>query len=284
MSMSLRIGIREGVRTITRNGSLFFLSLLVTAISLFLLALFSLVTVNLYKSIEHLDEKIEIIVFLERTANVASLKENIAKINGVEEVIFVSSEQALAELKNDLQDTEEILNVFEENPLPASFRIKLQSNFRNAQGLEEISGKIMLLPGIEETLYGGELVDQLKKVTRVIVIFDFGLLIIIIFSVIFVIFQTIKLTIFARSTEIEIMKLVGASNGFIAIPFTFEGIVQGFIGGIIAFLLTLVTYRIAGFFFGSLYFPHWWFLLGTIVGGIFFGIIGSSIAIRRFLK
>jgi len=282
--MSLRIGIREGVRTITRNASLFLLSLLVAAISLFLLALFSLVTVNLYKSIELLDEKIEIIVFLDRTANVVSLQENIEKLNGVDEVIFVSSEQALAELKAELQDTEEILNVFEENPLPASFRIKLESSFRNAAGLEEISSKIMLLSGIEETLYGGELVDQLKKVTRIIVLFDFGLLLIIIFSVIFVIFQTIKLTIFARSTEIEIMKLVGASNGFIAVPFTFEGIVQGFLGGIIAFLLTLVTYRVAGFFFGNLYFPHWWFLLGTIVGGILFGIIGSSIAVRRFLK
>jgi cell division transport system permease protein len=282
--MSLRIGIREGVRTITRNASLFLLSLLVAAISLFLLALFSLVTVNLYKSIELLDEKIEIIVFLDRTANVESLQENIEKLNGVNEVIFVSSEQALAELKNELQDTEEILNVFEENPLPASFRVKLESSFRNAEGLEEISSKIMLLSGIEETLYGGELVDQLKRVTRVIVLFDLGLLLIIIFSVIFVIFQTIKLTIFARSTEIEIMKLVGASNGFIAVPFTFEGVVQGFIGGIIAFLLTLITYRVAGFFFGNLYFPHWWFLLGTIVGGIVFGIIGSSIAIRRFLK
>ncbi len=282
--MSLRIGIREGLRTITRNASLFLLSLLVAAISLFLLALFSLVTVNLYKSIELLDEKIEIIVFLERTANVQSLQENIKKINGVDEVIYVSSEQALADLKNELEDTEEILNVFEENPLPASFRVKLKGSFRNAQGLEEISGKIMLLSGIEETLYGGELVDQLKKVTRVIVMFDLGLLLIIIFSVIFVIFQTIKLTIFARSTEIEIMKLVGASNGFIAVPFTFEGIVQGFVGGIIAFLLTSITYRVAGFFFGNLYFPHWWFLLGTIVGGILFGIIGSGIAVRRFLK
>ncbi len=282
--MSLRIGIREGLRTITRNASLFLLSLLVAAISLFLLALFSLVTVNLYKSIDLLDEKIEIIVFLERTANVQSLQENIKKINGVDEVIYVSSEQALADLKNELEDTEEILNVFEENPLPASFRVKLKGSFRNAQGLEEISGKIMLLSGIEETLYGGELVDQLKKVTRVIVMFDLGLLLIIIFSVIFVIFQTIKLTIFARSTEIEIMKLVGASNGFIAVPFTFEGIVQGFVGGIIAFLLTSITYRVAGFFFGNLYFPHWWFLLGTIVGGILFGIIGSGIAVRRFLK
>lgn len=282
--MSLRIGVREGFRTITRNASLFLLSLLVAAISLFLLALFSLVTVNLYKSIELLDEKIEIIVFLERTANIEGLQENIEKINGVEQVIYVSSEQALADLKTELEDTEEILNVFEENPLPASFRVKLKSSFRNAQGLQEISGKIMLLSGVDETLYGGELVDQLKKVTRVIVMFDFALLVIIIFSVIFVIFQTIKLTIFARSTEIEIMKLVGASNGFIAVPFTFEGVVQGFVGGIIAFLLTLVTYHVAGFFFGDLYFPHWWFLLGTIAGGVFFGLIGSGIAVRRFLK
>lgn len=282
--MSLRIGVREGIRTITRNGSLFFLSLLVAAISLFLLALFSLVTFNLYKAIGVLDEKIEIIAFLNERANAEALKENIAKIRGVAEVIYVSSEQALTDLRSELQDTEEILNVFEENPLPASFRVKLDRDFRNAPGLQEISGKIMLLAGIDETLYGGELVDQLKNVTNIIVMFDLGLLAIIIFSVIFVIFQTIKLTIFARSTEIEIMKLVGASNGFIAIPFTFEGIIQGLLGGIIAFLLTLVTYRVASYFFGSLYFPHWWFLLGTITGGVILGIIGSGIAVRRFLK
>jgi cell division transport system permease protein len=282
--MSLRIGVREGVRTITRNASLFFLSLLVAAISLFLLALFSLVTVNLHRATKILDEKIEIIAFLEHRANVGQLKENIQKIKGVEEVIYVSSDQALNELRNELQDSEEILDVFEENPLPASFQIKLESNFRNARGLAEISSKIMLLEGIDETLYGGELVDQLKKVTHIIVIFDFGLLAIIIFSVIFVIFQTIKLTIFARATEIEIMKLVGASDGFIAIPFTFEGIVQGALGGFIAFLLTAITHRVATFFFDNVYFPHWYFLLGTILGGMFFGIIGSSIAIRRFLK
>jgi cell division transport system permease protein len=282
--MSLRIGIREGARTITRNSSLFLLSLLVAAISLFLLALFSLVTVNLHRATRILDEKIEIIAFLDRRANVNVLQENIEKIKGVEQVIYVSSEQALLELRNELQDTEEILNVFEENPLPASFQIKLESGFRNARGLDEISSKIMLLEGIDETLYGGELVDQLKKVTNIIVIFDFGLLAIIVFSVIFVIFQTIKLTIFARATEIEIMKLVGASDGFIAIPFTFEGIVQGAIGGFIAFLLTVITHRVATYFFDNVFFPHWWFLLGTILGGMIFGVIGSSIAIRRFLK
>jgi len=282
--MSLRIGIREGARTISRNASLFFLSLLVAAISLFLLALFSLVTVNLHRAIRILDEKIEIIAFLDRRANVNALQENIQKIKGVEQVIYVSSEQALLELRNELQDSEEILNVFEENPLPASFQIKLEGGFRNARGLDEISSKIMLLEGIDETLYGGELVDQLKKVTNIIVIFDFGLLAIIVFSVIFVIFQTIKLTIFARSTEIEIMKLVGASDGFIAIPFTFEGIVQGAIGGFVAFLLTAISHRVATYFFDNVYFPHWWFLLGTILGGMLFGVIGSSIAIRRFLK
>ncbi|MGD9380742.1 MAG: permease-like cell division protein FtsX, partial [candidate division WOR-3 bacterium] len=135
--MSLRIGIREGIRTITRNNSLFLLSLLVAAISLFLLALFTLVTVNLHHAIRILDEKIEIIAFLERRADVDALKENIQKIKGVEQVIYVSSEDALAELRNELQDSEEILNVFEENPLPASFKIKLEGRFRNARGLDE---------------------------------------------------------------------------------------------------------------------------------------------------
>jgi cell division transport system permease protein len=282
--MALRIGIREGVRTITRNVSLFILSLLVTSISLFLLSLFAFVTVNLYYFLNILDEKIEIIAFLEENADYTALKANILKINGVRDVIYVSSDQALKDLQAELKDTDEVLTVFETNPLPASLRIKLASKFRNAQGLKEISGKVMLLRGIQETIYGGELVDQLKRITDIITAFDIGLLLIIIFSVVFVIFQTIKLTIFARSTEIDIMKLVGASNAFIAVPFTFEGIVQGVLGGIIAFILTVVTNRVAVSFLSNIYFPEGYFFLGSIVCGLIFGTIGSSIALRKFLK
>jgi cell division transport system permease protein len=269
--MALRIGIREGFRTITRNNSLFLLSLLVTSISLFLVSLFALVTVNLYYFLNILDEKIEIIVFLDENADFESLKSNILKINGVKDVIFISSDQALKNLQED-------------NPLPASLRIKLEAKFRTANGLNEISSKIMLLRGTKETIYGGELVDQLKKITHIITVFDLGLLIIIIFSLIFVIFQTIKLTIFARSTEIEIMKLVGASNSFIAIPFTFEGVVQGLLGGSIAFILTVITNRVAISFLNDVYFPQWWFLLGNLACGFIFGIIGSNIALRKFLR
>lgn len=282
--MSIGIGIREGIRTITRNSPLFSLSLLVTSIALFLLSLFALVTVNLYHFLGILDQKIEIIAFLDENADAEALKANIMKISGVTDVLYISSEQALAQLKSELHETEEVLEVFEENPLPASIRIKLAPRYRNEQGLEEISDKIILLRGIRETIYGGELVGQLKRITEIITMFDLGLLVIIIFSVIFVIFQTIKLTIFARSTEIEIMKLVGANNTFIAIPFTFEGIIQGVVGGTIAFLLTIATARVAGSFMSSIYFPHWHFLLGTIVSGMIFGITGSSIALRRFLR
>ena len=137
---------------------------------------------------------------------------------------------------------------------------------------------------MKETIYGGEIVDQLKSITRLITTFDIGLLVIIIFSVVFVIFQTIKLTIFARATEIEIMKLVGASNSFIAIPFTFEGVIQGILGGFVAFALTIVTDRIAASFFDRIFFPYQWFLLGAVISGIVFGVVGSGIALRRFLR
>ncbi len=282
--MSLRIGIREGIRTIQRNGSLFFLSLLVISISLFLLSLFGLVTVNLYHFMGKLDEKIEIIAFLEDNADPDGLTENILKIKGINEVIYVSADDALKNLQQELKDTEEVLKVFETNPLPASLRLKLSPAHRNTQGLSDISSKILLLRGIKETIYGGELVDQLKKITGVITAFDLGLLVIITFSVIFVIFQTIKLTIFARSREIEIMKLVGASDSFIAVPFAFEGIIQGCIGGLVAFVLTVVTNRLALSFFSNIYFPQWWFLLAILASGALFGIIGSSIALRRFLR
>ncbi len=282
--MALGIGIREGFRTITRNSSLFVLSLLVAAISLFLLSLFALVTVNLYELTRTLDEKIEIIAFLEERADASLLQDQIQKINGVMSVIYVSSQQALQELQKEMKESREVLNIFEDNPLPASLRVKLKPNLRNGAGLKQISEKIMLLRGIRETIFGGELVDQLKRITHIVTVFDLGLLIIIVLSVIFVIFQTIKLTIFARAPEIEVMRLVGASDSFIALPFTFQGLVQGLIGGIIAFIMTLITVRIGSSFFPQLYFPKMLFLATNLAAGVILGVIGSAIALGRFLK
>ncbi len=282
--MALRIGIREGLRTIIRSRSLFILSLLVAAISFYLLSIFGLVTVNLYEIANLLDEKIEIIAFLEERADIAWLKNSINKINGVQEVVYVSAETALKQLQDEVAETKEIIRIFEDNPLPASIRIKLEPQYRNPKGLEEISKKVLLLKGVKDTIYGGELVEQLKKITNIMLFFDVGLLIIITLSVIFVIFQTIKLTIFAHATEIEIMKLVGATDIFITIPFVFQGLVQGILGGIIAFILLEITVRIASSFFNIPFFPKLLFFLGSILFGVVFGIIGSSIALRRFLK
>ncbi|MGQ9464683.1 MAG: cell division protein FtsX [bacterium] len=282
--MSLRIGIREGLRTIVRNRSLFILSLLVAAISFYLLSIFVLVTFNLYKMANVLDEKIEIIAFLEDRADVPLLKSNISKINGVKEVVYVSAETALKQLQEEVAETKEIVGVFKENPLPASLRIKLESGFRNTKGLQEISEKILLLRGIKDTIYGGELVEQLKRITHIMFFFDIGLLLIITLSIIFVIFQTIKLTIFAHATEIEIMKLVGATDTFITIPFIFQGLIQGIFGGVIAYILLTITARISSSFFAIPYFPRIYFFLGCILFGMVFGIIGSSMALRRFLK
>lgn len=282
--MSLRIGIREGLRTIVRNRSLFILSLLVAAISFYLLSIFVLVTFNLYRMANVLDEKIEIFVFLEDRADVQLLKNNISKINGVKEIIYVSAETALKQLQEEVAETKEIVGVFKENPLPASLRIKLEPGFRNMRGLQEISQKILLLRGIKDTIYGGELVEQLKRITYIMFFFDIGLLLIITLSVIFVIFQTIKLTIFAHATEIEIMKLVGATDTFITIPFIFQGLIQGIFGGIIAYILLTITVRISSSFFAIPYFPRLYLFLCCILFGMVFGIIGSSIALRRFLK
>lgn len=282
--MALGIGIREGIRTITRNSSLFFLSLLVAAISLFLLSIFALVTVNLYTLVRNLDEKIEIIAFLDDRAAAMDLKASIQKISGVKEVIYVSSQQALTDLQREMKSSREVLNVFEDNPLPASLRIKLLPSLRNGRGLAEISDKVMLLKGVRETIFGGELVDQLKRITNIITVFDLALLVIIILSVVFVIFQTIKLTIFARAPEIEVMRLVGASDSFIAVPFTFQGLIQGLAGGVIAFVLTLITVRIGSSFFNQLYFPRTWFFVADVLAGVILGMIGSGIALRKFLK
>jgi cell division transport system permease protein len=117
--MALRIGIREGYRTIVRSRALFILSLLVAAISFYLLSIFGLVTVNLYEMAQLLDEKIEIIAFLEERADIQWLKNSIKKITGVQEVIYVSAEKVLNEIQEEISETKDIARVYEDNALTA---------------------------------------------------------------------------------------------------------------------------------------------------------------------
>jgi cell division transport system permease protein len=276
----LNFVLRESTRNLTRNRGSFILATIVQAICLLLFSIFVLITINLTKVVTMAQRRIEIYAFLEDKINRQSLIENIKLLRGIADVRYVSKEQALVELKNDLGENASLIDALGTNPLPASLRIQLESGSRNLDNLEKIEEKITMMPGIKEIWSGKQILRRLDKAIRLVLGLDIALLIIIAISIIFISFQTIESTILLRSREIEIMRLVGANESTVRAPFHVEGMTQGVVGGFIAFLL------ITGFYyFISRQFPIPAFsfplILGINVGfGCILGLIGSHIALN----
>jgi cell division transport system permease protein len=282
--MALKFLFNEGLKNIFRNKSSFFLSVGVSTACLLLLSLFIMLTTNLLRAKNQIEEKFEIYAFLTNDADANDLMEKISTINGVRQVTYVSKDEALTELKTDLAENAGILDILERNPLPASIRIKIEPHYQLSTRLDELEQKIQILKGIKETWSGQDLLIRIEKIIRTVIGFDIGILVIVFFAIIFIVSRTVEATIVSKAREIEIMKLVGASNTMVRFPFYVEGFLHGLFGGIIAIICTVIIYLFAASQFPLLYFPWLMLVLINLVFGGLLGVAGSYLALTRILK
>lgn len=282
--MAINFLLNEGLKNISRNKSAFFLSVGVSTACLLLLSLFILLTTNLLRAKNQIEEKFEIYAFLTPDADANALIEKVNLISGVRQVTYVSKEEALIELRTDLAENASILDILDRNPLPASLRIKIDPSYKLSERLGELEEKIRILKGVKETWSGHDLLIRIQKIIRTVIGFDIGVLIIVFFAIIFIVSRTVEATIVAKAREIEIMKLVGASNTMVRFPFYVEGFLHGLFGGVIAIILTVVIYIFAQAHFPMLYFPWLMFLIVNLFFSILLGIGGSYLALSRILK
>jgi cell division transport system permease protein len=294
---------RESFKSIIRNGWMSFASTSSIAISLFILGVFLLLALNVNSLADQLESEVEIRVFLEintQDEQVTSIQNQIGSIEEVERVTFVSKEEGLELMKEKFgEDGKQLLEGYEgdENPLNDSFTVKVD----DPRNVGSVAAKIEKLdegvnpPLLFKVVYGEGYVENLFAVTKMVR--NVGLVLVagLAFTAMFLISNTIKLTILARRREIAIMKLVGATNNFIRWPFFIEGALLGIIGSLIPIGILLYGYSklistfqidmgmmmvqllplsdIANSIFGL--------LLGI---GIVIGIWGSTISVRKFLK
>ena len=198
---------------------------------------------------------------------------------------------AIQVFKNELKGQKGILDELGANPLPSSFEIGLKKPFRNSDGVRTIVAKLKVLEGIDDIHYGQEWVDRF---TAFLSFFKAAGLIIGVFlliSTIFIISNTIRLTVYARKEEIDIMRLVGATESFIKTPFFIEGLFEGLAGAILAFIMfNAVRYMLLKNIpasFSSLInipFPVTDFMIILLGIGTAMGVFGSFISLTRFLK
>lgn len=285
--------VREVIHSLRRNNWMSVASIGTVAVSLFIFGMFLMLVMNMNKMVDAMESQVQIMVYLEddfSRDDARELEVDLKKMQGVEKVTFVPKEEAMEKFKERLGDQKTLLDALDEtNPLPDSFEVMVVQ----PEMVKTAAENIEKFEGVNSAKYGQDVMEHLFDITRLIRIFGFALMMVLALATLFIISNTIRLTVFARRKEIAIMKYVGATDWFIRWPFVLEGIVMGFLGSLIASVVLRFTYSgITAKIYDTLAFfpliPEEPFLnyvtMIVVIGGMIMGAIGSTVSIKRFLK
>ena len=294
--MKLRTGeyfTQEVFRSLKRNNWMSFASVGTVAVSLFVLGVFLILVLNMNRLAATLESQAQLSVYLQddlKQADREDLQQDIAHMQGIESIRYVSRDEAKARLADRLGDQKYLLDALgDKNPLPDSFELTVV----HPDMVETAAKAIEHMNGVESAKYGQDVVEHLFDITRLMRIFGVALMVLLAGATIFIISNTIRLTVFARRKEIAIMKYVGATDWFIRWPFLMEGVVLGFVGGILAAValrsfyaaMAAKIYNTLAFFPLMPQYPFMNYVTVTIIlSGMVVGAIGSTISLKRFLK
>ena len=285
--------IKEGIRGIFLHGFMSFAAVFVTVACLLIVGTFFSVIYNIGLKVEELNEKNEILVFVDETLNDAQAKSvgsDLALVPNVEQAIWISREQAYEEFREDMGQSG-AFDGMDTQTLRHRFRILPT----DPQKLEETKADLLKVEGVVKVKVADDVVNLLTDIQKVVSMFSVVVIIALLFVSLLIISNTVKLAMADRRDEIAIMKMVGATNGFIRLPFVVQGFLLGMLGSGIAFaaewllynamatnlaqmnggiLLTMVPFK-------QLVLPMLVIFAGT---GMFVGVVGSFASIRRFMK
>ncbi len=293
--MPFGIILKRAFRDIRQNLVTHLMTTLVVVLTCLIFVFFNLFSINLQRIADHFGKELAIIVYLKKDVSqekVPVLYQKIVSIKGIKEVKFVSSEDAFKRLERYFSNEREILAGVDPTFLPPAFEIQIDKALYNPNRVKEIAKEISKWNEVDKVQYGKEWVDRLEnfsKMVRTALIFCAALLLV---TAAFVVSNTIKLTVYARQDEIEIMRLVGATNGFIMGPYLVASLLQGLLGSGAAVALAFLAYSYLIRAFGNSSFwesLHLQFLpaeniISIVVVSGLFCMLGTAMALRRFLK
>ena len=284
---------REVILSMIRNRWMTFASIGTVAVSLFVLGVFLIMVMNMNKMASSLENQVQISVYINDNLPEQGRKEierMTRDLKSVKTIEYVPREQALKTLQERLGDNKKILDALgESNPLPNSFLVTVN----NAEDVKKTAAAIADLYGVDEVKYGQDVAANLFELTHLVRFFGLILMGLLLFATIFIISNTIRLTVFARRKEIAIMKYVGATDWFIRWPFVFEGVGLGLIGGSVSAItlkyaysaMTDKIYDSLAFFPMIEQYPFMNYItIALIVAGILIGILGSTISLKKFME
>jgi cell division transport system permease protein len=282
----MRLIFRETFMAFRRAPLLSALSVTTIAFSLFVFGLFGLVAVNLRATIGNVAERVEVVAYLKRGTAVEALSLAIADIEGipqVERVTHVTEDEALARARRELKELRDIFQDLEANPLPASLEVRLKPQFRTADQASKVAEMLKALPIVDDVRFGRDWIEKLDRLRNIAG--AVGLVIGGAFALVaaIIIGTTIRMTVLQRGREIAIMRLVGATDGFVRLPFLLEGLVKGLMGGALALALSWGTWQMVQSNLQAAFFTPTEAVLGVLAGGAI-GLLGSALSVGRHLK
>jgi cell division transport system permease protein len=261
------------------------LSITTIAFSLFAFGLFGLVALNIRAALQHVEERVEIRAFIADSTSdeqIAAAADQIAKFPEVQKVDVVSQNQALERAKKELG---EFKDVFEAGVLPASLDIKLKPGHRDPTSVRRVAEHLREIDFVDDVRFGEEWITQLYKLRNIAGVAGVALGLAFAAVAVIIIGATIRMAVLARSREISIMRLVGATDGFISRPFLIDGSVKGILGGAMALGLTYIAMRLLEQYlhFQTVFFDGRMAFIGVLSGAIM-GLAGSVVSVGRHLR
>lgn len=290
---TLNYFIVDAFKSIKRNRTISIAAMITVLITFFVFGTFTLLALNFNKSIEDVASKIQIQVYLKDDIKLVDQKEIELKLmeqEQVSEVTYESKDEAFLNLKENLGSNEGLLEGYDlnNNPLPSSFIV----NLKDPAAAEDVIKSVENMTGVEGIGNQQDVIDTISKFVDVVQIVGIGLFVVFVGVSVFLIMNTIKLTVYSRRREVGIMKFVGATDWFIRWPFVIEGIIIGSIGAGLSSVLLYFAYNgvfnwiLSSMFLINLVTPAFvltTMLGGFILGGVIVGAIGSIAALRKFL-
>lgn len=287
---------RDAFKSVIRNFSLSLASISCITITLIIVAIAIMASLNINNFTEEIEKDLTIVVFLDRDADdndIKDVKRELDKISNVEKITFISKDEVKEQMREESEVFAKVLDGYDEgeSPLKDTYQVKV----KEIEKIKVTADRIKKIDSVSVVRYGEGMVEKLVSAFTSIKNVTYGVVIALIVVTVFLIVNTIKLTISARKREIGIMRLVGASNFTIKTPFIIEGMILGVLGSIIPVIFTTYGYmafykHFDGYLFSQLIvlikpepFIYTTSLMVIIIG-ILVGMIGSASAVKKYLK
>jgi cell division transport system permease protein len=286
---------KRAIDDIFQNRFLNFVTIITISLTILIASAFILFFVNTGEIINSWKRGLRIMAYLKpgiHNADLTNLKRTIQSLDGVHTLRFISKQEAIDRLKAQMQHQSSLFENLTENPLPDSFEIRMTASSGSWQKIESLAAQIGSLTLIEEVEYGRRWIGRFVRIISLFRLAGYAMGALFFMATVFIIANTIRLVIYSRREEVEIMRLVGATDSFIKMPFYIEGLIQGAVGAAMGLVMLFISFFFISSNIEQGFSPGLFrlrFLSPTTIGGILLGSmlvgwLGCYISLKQFLK